>query len=180
VIDVAWIPLSLALLAALWKANKTVMLVATAAVIMGSATFISGNVAFSMLSLSNEYAAAATEAQKSMIQAAGQALIEMSHGTGVYIGSLVWLAALAISITMLRSNFFGKATSWIGIVGFILLLIGIPFSTYTSVSPTGPGPVVTAIIAIQYAGGGILSMAWYFLVGRRLWQLGRSDEKMLT
>ncbi len=173
VITIAWIPLALALLATLWKAGKSMMAVATASAFIGIATYLTTNIAFSMLSLSHEYAAATTEAQKSLILAAGQTLIATSESTGTYAGSFVWIAALIISLVMLRSNMFGKMTAYVGIVGFALLLIGVPFSSYTSVSPEGPGPMVMVIIAIQYAGGGILSMIWYFLVGRRLLQIIR-------
>jgi len=180
VIMVAWIPLSLALLAALWQAGKTLMTVAAGAAFVGISSYLSTNIAFSMLSLSREYAAATADAQKSLILSAGQALIAQSQGTGAYMGSLVWVAALLISVVMLRGSTFGKITAYIGIVAFALLLIGVPFSSYTSVTPGGPGPVVTAIIAIQYAGGGILSMVWYFLVGRRLLQMARPQTGQRT
>jgi hypothetical protein len=179
VINIAWLPVSLALFAALKHANKSLMAVATAFVFVGVTAYFASNIAFAMLSLSHQYAAATTEAQRSLLLAAGQALIAVSQGTGVYVAALVSVAALIMSVVMLRSKVFGKLTAYIGILGFALLLLGVPFSTYTTVSPTGPGPVVTAIIAIQYAGGGILSMVWYFLIGRRLLQLGRSGEKKL-
>jgi len=43
-----------------------------------------------------------------------------------------------------------------------------------AVGTTGPAsPLRTALIAITYTGGGLLSLAWYIMVGLRLWKLGR-------
>ena len=177
-ITVLWGPMSLALYAALRRANKTCLTVATPLAFVGIAVYLATNTAFSMLSLSSRYAAATTDAQKSLILAAGQAILAVSQGTGAYTGmSLVWVAGLIISGVMLRSKIFSKVTAYVGILGFALLLAGVPFATYTTVSPTGA--VVTAIVAVSYMGGGVLSLIWYFLIGLRLLQLGRLEGKTL-
>jgi fumarate reductase subunit D len=174
VIMILWGPMALALYAVLKQSNKTWSMIATTFVFVGMAVFLATNTAFSMLSLSNEYAAATTEAEKSILLAAGQAMLAVSRGTGLYTGmQLVWLAGLIISVVMLRSEAFGKATAWVGILGLGLLVAGIlGGGHYTS---TGESTAVqSAIVAVQYIGGGLLSLAWYILVGLRLLKIGRS------
>lgn len=176
IIMILWGPMSLALYLALKKTNRIWSLIATPFVFVGMAVYLATNTAFSMLSLSQEYAVATTEVQKSILLAAGQAMLAITRGTGVlYAGMpLVWIAGLIYSVVMLRSADFGKATGWVGILGFGLLLIGIPFGGhYTATGDTTA--LQTAMIALQYVGGGLLSLAWYFLVGWRLVKIGRTN-----
>jgi hypothetical protein len=179
VIMILWGPLAFALYAALKQSSKSWAMVATAFVFVGMAVYLATNTAFSMLSLSRQYAAAATEAQKSVLLAAGQAMIAVSEGTGgQYTGMpLAWLAGLILSIVMLRSRIFSKATAWVGILGLGLLLASIPFAGYTTTGPMTA--VVSAIIAVTYIGGGLLSLAWYILVGLRLLKLGQFERNTL-
>ena len=179
VIMVLWGPMSFALYAALKQSNKTWSLIATTFVFVGIAVYLATNTAFSMLSLSHQYTAATTEAQKSVVLAAGQAMIAVSEGTGgQYTGMpLAWLAGLIFSAVMLRSKAFSKATAWVGILGLGLLVASMPFAGYTTTGPTTA--VVSAIIAVTYIGGGLLSLAWYILVGLRLLKLGQPEGKTL-
>ena len=180
IIMLLWGPMALALYAVLKQTNQTWSLIATAFVFVGMAVFLATNTAFSMLSLSQEYAAAATEAEKTILLAAGQSMLAVTRGTGqLYAGmQLVWLAGLVLSIVMLRSKEFSKATAWVGILGFGLLVVGIiGGGHYTS---TGDYTAIqAAIVAVQYIGGGLLSLVWYILVGLRLWKLGHVEEKTL-
>ncbi len=172
-IMILWGPMALALYSALSRSNRTWSRIATALVFVGIAVYLATNTAFSMLSLSRQYAAATTDAQKSIALAAGQAMLAVSEGTGgQYAGMpLVWLAGLIIAVVMLRSKVFSRATAWAGILGLGLLLASIPFAGYTTTGPMTT--VVSAVVAVTYIGGGLLSLAWYILVGRRLLQLGR-------
>jgi hypothetical protein len=177
IIMLLWGPMALALYAVLKKTNKTWSLIATTFVFVGMAVFIATNTAFSMLSLSQEYAVAATEAERSILLAAGQAMLAVTRGTGhLYAGmQLVWFAGLILSVVMLRSDAFSKATAWVGILGLGLLVAGIVGGGhYTS---TGDYTAIqSAIVALQYVGGGLLSLAWYILVGLRLWKLGKGED----
>ncbi len=179
VIAVAWIPLALALYTALRRTNLTWMTIAIPLAFIGIAVYLATNIAFSMYSLSFQYAAATTDAQKSLILAAGQGLVTMSQGTGEYLGyPLVWLAGLIISVVMLRSKTFGKVSAYIGILGFAFLLAGLP--TGAGYTATGPLPgIMVALVALSIVGGGILSLVWYILIGIRLVQLGRLETKAL-
>ncbi len=113
----------LALYGALRRANKSAMVIATTFGFVGIAVYFASNQAFAMLSLSDQYAAATTDAQRSMFLAAGQALLAINNpgaiyqGTGIYLSLLlVTLAGLIISIVMLRSSVFGKATAYVGVL----------------------------------------------------------------
>jgi hypothetical protein len=178
VIMLLWGPMSLALYTVLKQANRSWSLIATTFVFVGIAVFLATNTAFSMLSLSQEYASAATEAQKSILLAAGQSMLAVTRGSGsLYTGmQLVWLSGFILSIVMLRSEAFSKATAWVGILGLGLLVVGtVGGAHYTSAGDYTA--VQGAIVALQYIGGGLLSLAWYILVGLRLWKLGkRADE----
>jgi hypothetical protein len=175
VIMILWGLMALALYAALKQSNRTWSMIATSFVFVGVAVYLATNTAFSMLSLSHQYTAATTEAEKSIVLAAGQAILAVSEGTGgQYAGMpLVWLAGLIISAVMLRSKAFSKATAWVGIIGLGLLLASIPFAGYTTTGPTTT--VESAIITVTYTGGGLLSLAWYILVGLRLLKLGQLE-----
>jgi hypothetical protein len=179
IIMLLWGPMVLALYAVLKKTNRTWSLIATTFVFVGMVVFIATNTAFSMLSLSQEYAAAATEAERATLLAAGQAMLAVTRGAGqLYAGmQLVWFAGLILSVVMLRSNAFSKATAWVGILGLGLLVVGVVGGGhYTS---TGDYTAVQGvIIALQYVGGGLLSLAWYILVGLRLWKLGKEEDKI--
>jgi fumarate reductase subunit D len=177
VIMILWGPLALAIYDALKQSGKTWARIAISFVFVGMAVYLATNTAFSMLSLSHKYAAAITEVEKTVTLAAGQALISVSEGTGgQYTGMpLVWLAGLILSVIMLRSKTFSKATAWVGILGLGLLEASMPFAGYTTTGPTTAA--VSTIIAVTYIGGGLLSLVWYILVGLRLLKLGQPEGK---
>jgi hypothetical protein len=73
-------------------------------------------------------------------------------------------AGLVISFVMLRSNIFGKVTAFVGILSSVLLLAG-DFGT----TGNSPSTIVAVLIGIGY----VLLMTWFFLIARRLLQLGQ-------
>jgi hypothetical protein len=156
----------LALYGALKGVNKSAMVVALSAGLVGIAVYFASNQAFSMLTLSNRYAAAAGEVERAMFLAAGESLLAIhnpgtiSQGTGIHLGLLlVVLAGLIISIVMLRSPVFNKATPWMGIVAnsfimanFLVLVIG------------------PAIAWLLPATSALFRMAWYILIATGLFR----------
>lgn len=124
----------------------------------GITIYLADNRAFAMLSLSDQFATAASQAQRLALIAAGQSVVaEAGNRLGLMI---VELATMAVSAAMLRGSPFGKAAGGAGILGSLLLLV---FEILLRLSPDS---FQTAIwIAIP---GGLLTMIWYVEVGRRL------------
>jgi len=118
------IPLYLALYTALRRISQSLALVALALGLVGSALMISANPAFSMLSLSDGYATAATDAQRAMYLAAGQAALTNWTGTAFNVAYLfAGLTALIFSLLMLRSDLFSKVTAFAGIALGVLAIV---------------------------------------------------------
>jgi hypothetical protein len=129
---------------------------------LGVAIYLASSRAFPMLSLSSQYASATTDAQRSVLIAAGQAMLaEGQSRAGI---PLIEFAGLVISVVMLRGKVFSKATACAGILGNMLLIV-----VEITLSFVGKLPGAGMVIAI---GAGLSMMTWYLLVGRRLLQLG--------
>jgi hypothetical protein len=139
---------------------------ATLIAYLGVGVFFATNRAFPMLDLSNQYAAATTEAQRAVLEAAGQSMLSVgrSHSPGTFLAFfLSEVAGIVISVVMLRGKVFSKTNAYAGILGFVILLVfEITTSFFSGLN------VVTMILAMF---GGILSMAWYILIARKLFQI---------
>jgi hypothetical protein len=160
------IPMFLALYTSQRDVDRPYPALALILSLVGVAVFYSTNRAFSMLGLSQQYAAATTEAQRTILLAAGQAMLSVgeSHTPGTFMGFfLSELAGILISIVMLRSGIFGKAAAYSGMIGFSLLLV---YDICVSFLPALSGAALLFAMA-----GGLLSMAWYVLISRRLLSL---------
>jgi len=148
--------------------ERPLAMLATLIAFLGLGVFYATNRAFAMLALSGQYAAATTEVGRAMLAAAGQAMLAVgqSHTPGTFLGfALSESAGILISFAMLRSRIFGKACALSGIFGFSFLLI---FEFLASFF-TG----LSTIMMILAMCGGLLSMAWYILIARSLFQLSR-------
>lgn len=95
----------------------------------------------------------------------GLALFLVTKMTG---RSAVMGAVLVISIIMLRSHRFSKLTAVIGILASGLLLAGDMFTSFDA-----PSTMLAGFIAIGY----LLLTAWFFVIGRGLFQLGQELPK---
>lgn len=114
----------LALYMALRREAESGMLIGLVLGLVGIAAYYASNPAFEMLSLSNQMAAASTDVQRAIMQAAGQALLESYRGTAFNVYYVLNAAALLIlAVVMLRSQFFTRATAILGIVAGILMVI---------------------------------------------------------
>jgi len=156
-------PTFFAIYSALRRDNEAYGAFGTILFFVGVAVYLASNRAFSMLSLSGQYASATTDAQRSLLIAAGQAMLaEGQTRAGI---PLIEFACLVISAVMLRGKVFSKATAYAGILGNVLLMV---FEIILAFVP--PSLDAGMVIAV---GGGLSIMIWYLLVGRRLLQLGR-------
>lgn len=165
------IPTYFALYVANRTENKAFGALAMVISFIGAAVFFGTNRAFPMLELSGQYAQATTDAQRAVIESAGQAMLSVgrSHSPGTFIGFFLGeLAGVLMSAVMLQGKVFSKATALAGLVGFTLLLV---FEVCTSFVPA-----LSEICMIVAMGGGVLNVIWMILLGRRLIQLAREEE----
>jgi hypothetical protein len=157
----------LGLYVALKQTNRDFMALAATVGLVGTAVYLASNTAFSMLSLSNQYAAAATEAEKAVFLAAGQTMLALGQSTGVYTSLLlVGVAGLMTSVVMLRSKVFGKVTAYVGILAGALDLTYC-ITTFAS---------MPELDALFLASAGLCLMIWHILAGRKLYQLGQINQ----
>jgi hypothetical protein len=135
---------------------------------IGATLYIVNNPAFPMLRLSDQYTAAASEADKASLAAAGQAILAQSEDftPGSFPGFLFnEVAGILMAAAMLRSGLFSKLTVWSGMLGFTCLLIFTIWATFV--------PVFYDAAMMIAVVGGLLNMTWFILVACRLFRLGR-------
>lgn len=154
------IPVLIALYAALRRSAHMAAAIALGLGLSGIGLFFAVNPTFSMLYLSERYAAAAGDsAQKAALLAAGEALWANYNGTafGLFF-ILAGAADLILAWLMLRSPDFSKITAVIGMVmGAMLLIPPLP--------PFGSIPLALSYLVI------IPSVAWQLMVARDLLRL---------
>jgi hypothetical protein len=157
----------LALWAALRPGSPSAMLIAITAGLIGIAVYFASNQALAMFALSERYAAAASEAQRSAYLAAGEAMLaannpdSMVQGAGITISLfLILLAGLVISVVMLRSAAFGKATAIIGI-----LANGIGLCYFLTLA------FLPEIYWLPHPISAPFRVVWYFLIALKLFKL---------
>jgi hypothetical protein len=116
-----------------------------------------------LLFLSEQYAAAPTEAQRAMILAAGQAKIALQFGTAQNVHYVLGaIALLIISVVQLRSDIFSKTTATMGIIANLLAFgLYVPnIGVYISILSVFPFLTI-----------------WLILCARTFFQLGRRNRK---
>jgi hypothetical protein len=158
VTDLLYIPLGLALYVSLRGMNRTLMLIATAAV----ALFIALDLAVtwssyaSLITLAGDYAAAGSDAQRAVFVAAANypASILASRLEAVYAIAILSLGILLIGLVMLKS-IFGKLAAYLALATGILGIVSIA------------GWSVTVIAAA------LTTTIWVLLVGYKLFRLGQ-------
>jgi hypothetical protein len=158
----------LALYGALRRANKGAMAVATASDLVGVAVYLASNQAFAMSALSDQYAAASTDAQRAALLAAGEALLAIHNQGGIHLSLLlVALAGLIASLVMLRGGVFSRATAMVGMVANTLVL---GYFVAIALAP--------AVAFLLPAISAPFRLIWYVLIARRLFQLARGVAQL--
>jgi hypothetical protein len=160
--------LFLGLFAALHAEDRTRTLLSTALAFVGTTLVLATPTALSLLPLSDKFAAATSDAARSQLLAAGEALMaaDIWHSTGAILGGvLLQSGAVLISVAMLRGNVFSKTTAWLGIVMHGLDLAHIVGGLFLPIS---------GVILMSIAGP--LYPIWFILIGIRLLKLA-SDKK---
>ena len=159
---ILFIPTILAIFSLLRRESEAYAALGTIVFFLGVAVYLANSRAFPMLSLSHQYARAATDAERSLLATAGQAMLaEGESRAGILI---IEFSFLIVSAVMLRTRSFSKVTACAGIVGSALMMI----LEVAFMPPKGVGMVVAA-------AGGLLMMLWSLLIGRRLLELARKE-----
>jgi hypothetical protein len=153
------VPVLIGLFIALRDANWPFMAIALTTALVGIALHLSSITAFEMLALSDRYAAAETDLERSQLIAAGEATLATYEGTAFqlnyFLGGTV--VPLIVSAVMLRSPVFGRPVAYVGIVGAIVNL-----GLY----------VPTIGLALSVVAGAALWI-WYIMLTVRFLQLAR-------
>jgi len=122
--NILLIPMYLALFFALYKTNKSLMTIAVIIGFIGISAFFASNTSFEFITLSNQYYAAISDAEKSIFLSAGQTMLSTYKGTAFDIYYVLnGLTLLILSLVMLKCDTFSKKTAYIGIVTGILMII---------------------------------------------------------
>lgn len=154
------IPLTIALFVALKRTDPSLTAIYLALSLIGTAMLFAARPAFEMLSLSNQYAAATTEAQRSLYLAAGEATMADFKGTAFQVSYFLGsITGLIVSVVMLKSNIFSKGIAYLRIASSIFdfgILI----------------PVIGTYISIFSV---LFLLAWNVMIARRFFQLGKAS-----
>ncbi len=162
---VLFVPMFLALYTRLRPASPTYAAIAALLAFAGIAANFGSSPLFPILTLSDVYSTAASEAAKAQLVAVGQAIMAAGAlggiGGSVQGGFPLAVAGLIFSIVMLRSRLLGKGAAWVG-----LLANGVALAMYIwgAVAPTlGGSPFFGPFL--------LLSAIWYALVAHSLLRL---------
>ena len=148
---------SLALFAALRPASQSLTAIFLILSVIGGMAFVVARPALEMLSLSNQYSAATTDAQRTAILAAGEVMVAIFHGTAFQVSYILGsITGLLIAAAMLRSGVFSRTTAY--------LRIGSSVFDFGIFIP-GIGLYISLLSVV-------FLLAFNILVARRLLQLG--------
>jgi hypothetical protein len=152
----------LALYGTLRSTNQPLMTLGFILSLVGIAAYFSSNPSFEMLSLSNQYSLATTEAEKSSLLAMGRAMLAIYTGTAYNVYYFLNAVALLIfSFVLLRSSIFSSATAYSAVLAGVLMLV----------------PPTVGTIGIYISLLSLLPWTvWLILFGRRLFQLARIQD----
>jgi Domain of unknown function (DUF4386) len=152
-----------ALYAALRKASPLAVTAATGIGLSGILLYVAVNPTFSFLYLSDQYAAASTEAQRAAFLAAGEAIWANYQGTAFGVAYVLGgIATLILASVMLRSSAFSKWTAYAGLVlGATMLIPPLP--------ALGTVGLLAAFLSL------VPLVAWESLLAWRLLHLARGS-----
>lgn len=160
--NVLLIPIILALYVTFRRASESVMATSVALAFAGIICYIVTNPAIQMLSLSDQFTAATTDAARALFVAAGQAQLAIWQGTAFQVAYLAGsFAGIAIGFVMLRNPVLGKGAAYMAILGNAVGL-----GLYV--------PVVGVYISVFSV---LFLEVWYILIGWRLIQLAQGSRQ---
>ncbi len=150
----------LALYISLKKVNESYALIALVLGLVAMILIVPARPIVEMFQLSQLYSTAGSEAARSQILGAGEALNSLFSGTGWVANTVLGGISLLISsILMLRSPVFGKAAGWVGIVTNVAVLCFFV-----------PGQVGTFLLFLSLPG----YLVWNVQLALKFFRLGRT------
>jgi hypothetical protein len=148
----------LALYAALKQINESYALIALVFGLMGAALWWVSKPLIEMVYVSNQFAAATSEMERSQYLAAGETLSAISSGTAWMLSQfLIAISGGISSLLMLRCKYFCRATAYVGVA---LAFLGISFWI----------PEIGAFLSLLSTFGG---MIWFALMARDFYRLAK-------
>jgi hypothetical protein len=156
-----------ALFFALRDQNFTIALLSAIMLLTGAVGAFAVHAGFSMMRLSDLYAAAATEAQRAQLLAAGEAVLasDMWNSTAGYMGGILLQGpGVVLSLLMLRNKDFSKVTAISGLLGNGLDLIQHLLH-----------PFIPEIAGLIQPLMGIFYLVWFPALARDLLRLARRE-----
>jgi len=176
--NLAGIPIWVAGFVALRRTSPSLVALAAPMGLVAAATYFSSSRLFEMQVLSSQYAAATSDAQRSMLEAAGQSMLPTYLGafaatTGTSPGfwsfqgtafnvsfALAAVAGILMSAAMLRSAAFGKLAGYVGLAGNAVALgLFVPLAG-----------IWLSVLSLP------LLFVWYMRLAQRFWLLGRATS----
>ncbi len=166
------IPVFLSIYSIHREENEILALLSLIVCLLGYAIFMSDNVSFPLLNLSNKYFAATFEGEKAILISAAEALIAKgsSHSSGTFPGFLLsQIGSMLFCILIISGKKFRKKTGIFGITAFSFLLLFEVTSSF--ISSLYNQAMILAMI------GGISALTWYVFVGFELLRFARVKER---
>jgi hypothetical protein len=164
-----FIPFILSLFMILKNTNGALITIATILFFIGVAGFFANNTGFSVLSLSRQYDAAVSEAEKSMLLTACKTMITLFDVNAFLVSyCIVSLAWSMISYAMLKSSIFSRSSSMFGLIsGLSGLIAEIIENTISQLLYVAIGFYFLAIVFL---------ILWVIFTGRQLYRMGLQSD----
>jgi len=156
-----------ALYLALKKVNPAAALFATLFTFVAVTVCLATESTFALRHLAEQFAVALTDAQRSQLLAAGEAVIasDMWNSSGAYVsGFLLQGGGVIISLVMLRSRDFSKVTAIAGLLGNAFDLVQHLLHPFA--------PSISAPIQMLM---GPFYLVWFPMLARDLFRLAKKD-----
>ena len=171
-------PVVLALYAVLRRVHAAYATLAAALGLSGITAVIATNANYGLIYLSDQFAAASTDIQRTQLLNAAKSLLAAgTQGTGLLVASFLVEAALLIfCVIMLQGSLFGRGIAYLGLLAHGLdLAHAVVFLVFI---PLANAELALSIATPLLVVGGSFQLIWYPLVARRLWMLAREDSNM--
>jgi hypothetical protein len=170
VLAVIAVPMYVALFGVHRRVSQGLAALALVVVTLGTSVMVASNAALPMLDLSRQFSLATTDSQRIGLQGGAQAIRATgAHGSmgalaGFFLSSV---GTLLMAVAMLVGGVFRRLASWTGIVGMSFLLAYVVGTAFSLAS--------TGVLMIVAMPGGLMMIAWYVMVARKLFRLTSTE-----